>query len=290
MAESTALLDSFTAPLASLASWLAPWEFEPLWGLACLAASAVYLRGVRRLGRRHPAVGWARPTAFLAGLALVYLVSQTHYDYLSQYMFFPHRAQHLVLHHTAPFLMVLAFPGPVLAAGLPAGLEGPRRLARPLIDVLQQPLVAPLLFVGLIYFWLIPEVHFDAMLSRELYQLMNWSMLVDGVLFWWLVLTPSTRLGHGRRILLLLAVVPPQILLGAYLTFSSTVLFDVYEVCGRAWPLAPLVDQQLGGLITWIPATMMSVIGTLIVLRQLRRGETSDRQTAAAPAPRDATG
>ncbi|WP_136248513.1 cytochrome c oxidase assembly protein [Halomonas borealis] len=273
MADATTLVHS----LASLASWLVPWEFEPLWGLACLAAAAVYLRGMRR---HDASPGWLRPTAFLTGLVLVYAVSQTHYDYLSQYMFFPHRAQHLVLHHAAPFLIILAFPGPVLAAGMPARLPAARRAVRPLFDLLQHPCVAPLLFVGLIYFWLIPEVHFDAMLSRPLYQLMNWSMLLDGLLFWWLVLTPHGRLGPGRRILLLLVVVPPQILIGAYLTFSPTVLFDVYEVCGRAWPLSPLVDQQIGGLITWIPATMMSVIGTLIVLRQLRHGEADERRRA----------
>ncbi|MBB3140020.1 cytochrome c oxidase assembly protein [Halomonas organivorans] len=283
MAESTALLHSMT-------TWLAPWEFSPLWGLACLTAAIVYMRGARRLGRHHPAVGWSRPIAFLAGLALVYIVTQTHYDYLSQYMFFPHRAQHLVLHHAAPFLMALALPGAALAAGLPMRIARPSRRLRPLVDLLQHPLVAPLLFVGLIYFWLIPEVHFNAMLSQDLYQLMNWSMFIDGVLFWWLVLTPSGRLGHGRRILLLLAVVPPQILLGAYLTFSPTVLFDVYEVCGRAWPLAPLVDQQIGGLITWIPATMMSVIGTLIVLRQLRRDETRRQRMPPSRTPRDVIG
>lgn len=271
--------------LATAQHWLAPWEFEPLWGLACLAALGIYWRGVRHLRALDPGVsplGWLRPATFLIGLTLIYVVSQTRYDYLAQYMFFPHRAQHLVLHHAAPFLLVLAAPPRVLAAGLPAWASSAHRLARPLLDLLQHPLIAPLLFVGLIYFWLIPSVHFDAMLSRHLYQLMNWSMLLDGLLFWWLVLTPHGRLGPGRRILLLLVVIPPQILLGAYLTFSPTVLFDVYEVCGRAWPLAPLVDQQIGGLITWIPATMMSVIGTLIVLRQLRRG---DQATGHTPSP-----
>ena len=58
-------------------------------------------------------------------------------------------------------------------------------------------------------------------------------------------------------------------LLGAYLTFSNDIVFDVYAVCGRAWPLAPLTDQRLGGLITWIPATMMSVLAVLIILGRL---------------------
>jgi putative membrane protein len=126
------------------------------------------------------------------------------------------------------------------------------------------------LFVGLIYFWLVPEIHFDAMLSADLYQVMNWSMALDGLLFWWLILDRRSPkqggLGYGKRIAILLAVIPPQIALGAYIVFSKEVIFDVYEVCGRAWPLNPLDDQRMGGLVTWVPATMMSVIGVLIIL------------------------
>ncbi len=266
-----------------VAGYLLPWEFSPAWALVCLAAAGCYLRGLKRLRSRDQAPGFWRPLAFLLGVVAIYAVSQTHYDYLSQYMFFTHRAQHLVLHHAAPFLIALAAPLPVLAAGTPRRVRhiSGRNLAgwvvRPAYRLLQHPVVAPMLFVGLIYFWLIPDIHFDAMLSRQRYQIMNWSMLLDGLLFWWLVLDPHTPeqggLGYGARIMAMLVVIPPQILLGAYLTFSESVLFDVYAVCGRAWPIAPLTDQQLGGLITWIPASMMSVIGVLIVIRDILSGK-----------------
>jgi putative membrane protein len=101
---------------------------------------------------------------------------------------------------------------------------------------------------------------------------MNWSMALDGLLFWWLMfergrpgITP--RLGYGTRVLLLAAVMVPQIILGASITFADSVWFDVYAVCGRAWPVDPMTDQTLGGLLTWIPPAMMSVVGALIVLR-----------------------
>ncbi|MCE8016374.1 cytochrome c oxidase assembly protein [Halomonas sp. MCCC 1A17488] len=264
---------------------LQPWEFSLSWSAACLLAAGLYLRGLQR--HRRQAAGTWRALAYLLGVGAIYAVTQTHFDYLSQYMFFIHRAQHLVLHHAAPFLIALAAPLPVLAAGMPnrlrhlPGRAAAARLLRPIYRLLQHPAVAPLLFVGLIYFWLIPEVHFDAMLSRQRYQVMNWSMLLDGLLFWWLVLDPRTPrqggLGYGMRILALLLVIPPQILLGAYLTFSENVLFDVYAVCGRAWPIAPLTDQQLGGLITWIPASMMSVAGVLIVIRAILSGKGDAR-------------
>lgn len=241
----------------------------------------LYLRGLRQRQQRCEATGAGRVLAYLLGVAAIYGVTQTHYDYLAQYMFFAHRAQHLVLHHAAPFLIALAAPLPVLAEGLPTrirqfpGRSLATRLLRPAYQILQHPLIAPVLFVGLIYFWLVPEIHFDAMLSADLYQVMNWSMALDGLLFWWLIFDRRTPqqggLGYGKRIVILLAVIPPQILLGAYIVFSQEVIFDVYEVCGRAWPLNPLDDQRIGGLLTWVPATMMSVFGVVIILSFLFR-------------------
>lgn len=277
--------------LDQIPGYLLPWEFAITWLLACLVAVVLYLRGMVVQLRAGETVGFWRPLAFLVGVVAMYVVTHTHYDYLAQYMFFTHRAQHLVLHHAAPFLIALSAPLGVLAAGVPAGvkaLPGWRGLARALMPAyrfLQHPIIAPVLFVGLIYFWLIPSIHFDAMLSSQLYQVMNWSMALDGLLFWWLVLDPRSRqeggLGYGWRVAALLVVVPPQIVLGAYIMFSDSVLFDVYEVCGRAWPLAPITDQQIGGLITWIPASMMSVIGLLVILgRIFRDGRNEAKQSS----------
>lgn len=254
---------------------LTPWE--PLWPLIAVFALALacYLRGLaqrRRLADLPGALG------FLLGLVAMYVVMQTRLDYYAQHMFFIHRLQHLILHHLGPFLIALAAPAPVLAAGIPARLRPLlRRFAASaptsrLYRFLQHPVIAGVLFAGLVGLWLIPAIHFDAMLSARQYWLMNLSMAVDGLLFWWFMLdprppgtTPVTR-GVGLRILVLWAVMPPQIAIGAWIALSPDTLFDVYAVCGRAWPISPLIDQQIGGLITWIPAAMMSVLGTLVLL------------------------
>lgn len=266
---------------------LLPWE--PLWPLIAVFAGVllVYLRGLWRRRRPGDLPGAA---AFLTGLAGMYVVMQTRFDYYAQYMFFVHRFQHLVLHHAGPFLVALSMPSAVLAAGAPNALKKVcRRVAALAVfrwgyRLLQQPVIAGLLFVGLIYFWLLPAVHFDAMLSARNYWIMNLSMAADGLLFWWFMFdprppgaTPVTR-SVGLRILVLWAVMPPQIALGAWIALSDEVIFDVYAVCGRAWPLSPIVDQQIGGLITWIPAAMMSVLATLVLLRlyfRQARGQAS---------------
>lgn len=266
----------------SLLDYVMPWDFSPAILVACGLPALLYLRGLAR-GRRP---GFWRALAFFLGILLMYAVTQTRYDYYSVHMFWVHRLQHMVLHHLAPLLLVLSAPGAVLAAGTPRSfLTWARALGRSAwvrypYAVLQHPLIAPLLFVGLIFFWLTPTIHFDAMLSRWLYAVMNWSMALDGLLFWWFLLDPQSRRGYGMRIGIALGVMFPQILLGAYMTFSRQVLFEVYAVCGRAWPISPMVDQNLGGLITWIPPAMMSVLGALILLHRAMHDSAAASGTA----------
>lgn len=256
-------------------SYLLPYDFSPVTLLGFVLALGFYGTGLLLMPERERP-GCGRILVFVTGILLCYGVMQTRFDYYSQYMFFVHRGQHLVLHHLGPFLIALSNPLPVLQFWHRRLGLGHTPLLRPLAwiyRVLQHPLVAPVLFAGLVYFWLWPAIHFDAMLSRQLYWIMNWSMLLDGILFWWLIFDPRSpaageALGYGKRMLLLAVVAIPQLILGAWIVFSRGMVYDVYEVCGRAWPMAPETDQLLGGLLTWIPPGMMSVLGILIILRR----------------------
>lgn len=275
--------------LQSIALFLVPWEFSPTVLLLCVGSALVYARGLCHAGGEAASPGFWRNAAFLVGLASIYAFLQTRLDYLSQHMFWIHRLQHLVLHHAGPFLIALAAPLETMALGTPRWLR--RRVFVPVFNhpltlrlyrLLQHPVVAPLLFTGLIGFWLIPSIHFKAMLSLARYDVMNWSMLIDGLLFWWLIVGPEKHtglkpLGYGTRIIMLWAIMLPQIAIGAYIALSSTILYTSYSVCGRAWPIAPMTDQDIGGLITWIPAAMMSAVGALVVLRRWRNDSHSER-------------
>ncbi len=275
--------------LQSIALFLIPWEFSPTVLLLCAGSVLLYVRGLRHASGEATSPGFWRIAAFFVGLTSIYAFLQTHLDYLSQHMFWIHRLQHLVLHHAGPFLIALAAPLEIMALGTPRwlrrGLFAPvfnNPLTLRLYRLLQHPVVAPLLFTGLIGFWLIPSVHFKAMLSLARYDVMNWSMLIDGLLFWWLIVGPEKHtglkpLGYGTRIIMLWAIMLPQIAIGAYIALSSTILYTSYSVCGRAWPIAPMTDQDIGGLITWIPAAMMSAVGALVVLRRWRNDSHSER-------------
>jgi putative membrane protein len=260
---------------ALMPAW-GPWDFAWPEYLAAALSLLWFCRGVALAPAAARPPIWRR-IAFFLGLGVLYAVLQTHFDYMAQHMFFLNRAQHVAMHHLGPFLIALAWPGEAIRRGMP-------RCLRPIVEsptiasvvrFLQQPLLAAFLFVGLFYFWLIPSVHFRAMLDVRLYALMNWSMVVDGILFWCLVLDPRAkppaRLSFGARAGLAFAVMFPQILLGAIITFSHTDLYPYYDFCGRLFPsISALNDQHIGGIVMWIPPAMMSVIAVLLVLNALR--------------------
>jgi putative membrane protein len=284
--------------LLSELAYLAPWDWSPTVECVCGLTAVIYVRGLVLGGREGVRCGFWRPFFFLLGLLATYGVLQTYFDYLASHMFWVHRLQHLILHHLAPFAMVMAAPGPVLLRGVPARLRrGLGQLSRRrgwqaacllLLRVLRNPYLAGVLFVGLVYFWLTPSIHFTAMLDLNRYKAMNWSMAVDGLLFWWLMLTPRLEQGiaaipYGPRITVLIVSGFLQLFLGAFIVMDPKALFNVYAICGRAWAISPVVDQQIGGCLTWIPTAMMSLIGVLVVLHHLLRD--SERQEGLRSAP-----
>ncbi len=137
--------------------------------------------------------------------------------------------------------------------------------------------VAPVLFVGLLYFWLIPQIHTYVMLDRNLYDLMNWTMALNGVMFWSLILDPRpkppARLSSLMRALLIIVIELPQMVLGAILSLSMTDYYPVYRICGRVIEMTALNDQHYGGLIIWLPGTLTSFAAMIVVLVTLRLNE-----------------
>jgi putative membrane protein len=264
--------------------WLTPWEESFLVVATTGAAAILYWRGC---GKSPPSL--RQKFCFWTGLILVYLVSHTQFDYYAEHQFFIHRLQHLVLHHLGPFLIILSSPLATLLAGMPSlGRQLCARIAgwKPflyLVRILCNPIIAVALFSALIGFWLLPSIHFTAMIDWRLYRLMNWSMFINGLIFWGAALHRgpilSVRLTPGSRIAMMLAVIPPQIVLGALIFFATRELYPIYTICGRAIDgVSALADQQIGGIILWIHGAMMSAIGILIVARkELMPGKTFEQ-------------
>ena len=259
----------------------APWDFSWPEYLATTLALFWFFRGLmRQRSERRPSC-W-RQIAFVSGLLVIYAALQTRFDYMAQHMFFLNRAQHVVMHHIGPFVAVLGWPGETIKRGMPRRLRPivEHRFVVAAVRFVQQPVLAAFLFVGLFYFWLVPPIHFRAMLDTRLYAIMNWTMVIDGFLFWSLVLDPRpkppARISFGARAALAFGVMFPQIILGAVVAFSHTDLYPYYDFCGRLFPsISALNDQHIGGIVMWIPPSMMSVLAVVLVLNALRRHEES---------------
>jgi putative membrane protein len=299
-AYSSGLLNG-TVVLLAAALWLAaeaipadlpgflPWDFYWIDFLGMALPFAWYCRGLALTPageRPHP----MRTVAFVLGMAVLYGVTQTRFVYLAQHMFFINRLQQLGMHHLGPFLVALAWPGAMIVRGMP---ERARRMTEarwipPVMRVVQHPVTAGLLFVGLLWLWLQPEVHLPAMVSPTLYQVMNLSMVIDGLLFWFLILDPrpSPPAAHGVavRLVTVILICFPEMLIGARLTFTTEDYYPFYDLCGRLFPdIGALEDQHLGGLVVWIPSAMLSSAAFLIVVNNYRLHEershgTSNRQ------------
>lgn len=261
----------------TLIDWLTPWEFSPVLLATFLLVIVLYVRGLRvhRPNR-------VRQCFFWFGLILLYLSLHTRLDYYAERMFFIHRAQHLILHHLGPLFLMGAYPGQTLRAGLP--LAWRRRLAdwlhrpsgRRVQAVLTNPVWVAFLFVFLVLIWMLPVVQFYSMLDWRLYRLMNWSVVISGILYWNLILdrrpSPPARLSVGGRILSPVITMVPQMVVGAIITFTEYDLYPIFDLCGRAIPgMTAVADQVMGGLIMWVLAGLVEVFGLLYALGTLMR-------------------
>ncbi|HEV2681671.1 MAG TPA: cytochrome c oxidase assembly protein, partial [Rhodanobacter sp.] len=263
--------------ISTLLKWIVPWEFSWIFLAGFLLTCVLYLRGSRRLS-----VSLSRKLAFWAGMSIIYLSLHTYLDYYAEHEFFMHRIQQLLLHHLAPLLIITAFPGTVLRAGMPLAWRVHVLLPlwrswpwRIVSGVLLNPMVATLLFIAFIVIWLIPDLQTLAMLDWRVYRFMNWSMLISGFAYWLLVLDhrphPPGRMTAGLRVLSPAVTMTPQILAGAIVTFSKADLYPIFEICGRAFTFNVLTGQLIGGVIIWVPSALLESIGGLMALRQWLR-------------------
>ena len=270
---------------ADLPFWL-PWEFSWPEYLATALTLLWFARGLQLLPKdQHPPL-W-RSVCFVAGVLSFWIVLQTRIDYYAQHMFFVHRAAHFVLHHFGAFFIALGMGGPVLWAAMPDFLK-PVVRSRPVqatLSFLQHPVMAPFLFVGLLYFWLIPQIHTRVMLDANLYEFMNWTMAINGVMFWSLILDsrakPPARLSHLMRAALILVIELPQMVLGSILSLTEHDIYPVYTICGRVLDMTALNDQHYGGLIIWLPGTLTSFAAMIVVLVTMRLNEERAEREAA---------
>jgi putative membrane protein len=260
------------------------WQLTPDIVIPTVLLVLVYGRGVLRRAVVAEPAPWWRPAMFFAGLAAVFLALQSPIDSVAEHLFFVHQIQHLLLRMIGPMLIALALPQGVLVAGLPTAIR--RTLLAPIVangvtrgvlGTLAHPVPATVIFISALYVWEIPHYHNIALLNEPIHYVMHVTMLLAGLVFWWRIFDRrSAPQGwrYGVRLMVLWLVILSNIVLGAYTTLKSTVLYHAYDVLGRLFDYTPLADERLGGIIIWIPSSMMCLVAMLIVIHMWVRHET----------------
>jgi putative membrane protein len=247
------------------------WTWNPWVVGSLILAACLYLRGGRALkhtAARERGVRRWESMAFWSGWCAlgVALVSPVHA--LGAVLFSAHMLQHEVLMLIAAPLLVLGRPLPLFLRALP--LPWRRQLGkwgkslRGGWRVLTHPLVAWALHAAALWVWHLPRL-FQATLTSELaHAWQHLSFFGTALCFWWALLYRRQRLqGYGVAVLAVFTTALHSSLLGALLTFAPTPWYPAYAHTTVAWGLTPLEDQQLGGLVMWIPAGVVYLLAAL---------------------------
>lgn len=257
---------------AAPATWWRTWELEPAVIASLFLAVALYFSGLRAL--RH-ATGAAKKLRretgyFIAGwtVAAAALVSPIHP--LSAVLFSVHMTQHELLMVVAAPLLVLGRPAIVLLWALPRGAA--RRLVRMARSCGGGTLwrwgtnvfIASLLHASALWIWHVPALFQATLVSDAVHAAQHAAFLGTALLFWEAVwFGPQRAAGFGLAVLYLFLTAVHSGALGALLTFASTVWYPAYQDGAARWGLTALEDQQLGGLIMWIPAGVIYLVAGL---------------------------
>jgi cytochrome c2 len=127
------------------------------------------------------------------------------------------------------------------------------------------PAVTWVLHAAALWMWHIPALYGAALASAPIHALEHACFFVTASLFWWgLTRGRYGRLGYGSAVIYVFATAMHSGLLGAALTLSPRPWYARHAATSQAWGLAPLEDQQLAGLIMWVPAGLIFLLMGLI--------------------------
>jgi len=251
-----------------------PWTFES-WVIACLAlAAGLYAIGLFRLWHRAGTGRGVRPAevaAFAVGWLAIVAALVSPIDALGDELFSAHMVEHELLMIVAAPLLVLgrplavwvwAFP-PRGRAALGAFFHRPGWRIPWLL--LTGPLAAWILHALALWFWHVPALFEAALENEAMHALQHLCFLGTALVFWWSVLGGAGRHERGVALLSLFTTMVHTGALGALLTLSTVAWYPGYRASAPAWGLTPLEDQQLGGIIMWVPTGLVYIVAGLVL-------------------------
>ncbi len=266
---------------ALLQSW--DWRLEVVIGL--LLAGGLFTLGWRRLSRTRTTL--ARPwrlAAYLAGLLVLAIALMSPIDVLGGQLFYMHMIQHLLLVMLVPPLLLIANPFPFMLWGLPprarrevAGWFKPASPVRHALRAITPPAAAWLLFVAFFLGWHDANAYNAALQNEWVHDVEHLTFFVSAMLYWWHVVGAGPRLHGGlsrsAKIAFLLVTVPVNMFTGVAIAFATEPIYTYYTTVPRLWGISVMEDQMLGGILMWIPGSMMYILAALVLIAGLVQRE-----------------
>ena len=264
------------APVAPHDAWRA-WSFEPGVVIPLAVMAVIYARGAREsLARstRNELALTREIKFFIAGFSVLAFALVSPLHQIGAALFSAHMVQHELLMAIAAPLLVLGRPAVPMLWGLPDSVRKPvgrtftTRSVTAAWRLLTVPLAAFVLHAATIWIWHAPSLY-DASVTNELvHAAQHLSFLVTALLFWWSVFHGrGNRKSDGSAILWLFATAVHTSLLGALMTGSDSPWYSAYhDSTTLKWGLSTLADQQLGGIVMWVPGGVVYMIAALYLV------------------------
>lgn len=271
-------------PLAPHDLWTA-WEFEPGAAVPLIVTALLYARGARF----SRGVSGRQMAAFWSGWIVLALALLSPLHPLGEVLFSAHMLQHELLMLAAAPLLVLSRPLVPMLWGMPLSWRrGVGRFSKTApVQRVWQFLTAPVAAWAIsgvaLWVWHAPQL-FQATLDNEwIHTAQHLSFFLSALLFWWSLFYSRAPGGYGAGVLSIFTTALHTSILGALLTFAPVLWYPAYRDTVGPWHLTPLEDQQIGGLIMWVPAGLVYIAAGLVLFAAwLRQSETMVRRSSYA--------
>ncbi|GAB3220230.1 cytochrome c oxidase assembly protein [Glycomyces halotolerans] len=279
----TAVLGFATPGPMTFSSIALDWYPSVMFCTAAVFGVGFYIAGVARLRRRGDSWPWYRTGLWIAGWAVIVLVTSSGLGKYGMVLFSAHMVQHMALNMLAPIFLVLAAPVTLALRALPPDRAGgPREWIVAVVHsrfsrLVCRPLVALLIYLTSLYLMYFTGLFAWAMESHFGHLFMTSHFLIAGALFFWIVIGPDPKprpLSYPAKVLLYFVSIVFHAVFGLALMMGTILIAgDWYTALALPWVDDLLADQRAGGGIAWAFGEIPSLIIIGVLIAQWARSE-----------------
>ncbi len=246
-------------PRFGLSAVLTQWQLAPIVTAVVVVSVGLYLWGVIRVARRHPARPWPawRTAAFLGGMLVLVLATESGIGSYDDLLFYDHMIQHLMLLMVTPPLLIAGQPLTLLlhASRNPLHTWAKRALRSPVASFLTWPV-----FGAVAYAVAVLAAHLTSLATyfernQTAHDAEHALFVIVGYLFFLPLLGREPikwRLSYPVRFVVLVLLMPIDTFTGLALGYGSASSPGVPTGPRPAWAPSPVSDLHLGGAVMWV--------------------------------------